>query len=353
MARDLNFAVVGLGMGGHHCRAINGAKGAHLAAVCDLDVKRVEERKKEYGADKGYNKFDDVLKDKDIDVVCIVTESGYHTEMGIRAARAGKHIIMEKPIDIVPARVKKFEDEVKKCGIKCGCIFQSRMENGNILIKKAIEKGKMGKIIGAHASLPWFRSDGYYSGKHGAWHGTWTLDGGGSMMNQGVHTVDLIQWLAGPVESVFGYAGVFSHKIEAEDQTVAVLKFKNGALGTFFSTTCAIPESAQRLYMYGTKGSFSKFGSTIEMYEMGPKSERERMIKLFGGKADQSDIAKDPMAVSADGHLLIIEDLVKAIRTNREPVIPIASAKHAVEIACAIYKSAKTGKEVKIKEVAK
>ena len=353
MARDLNFAVVGLGMGGHHCMAINGAKGAHLAAVCDLDKQRVESRKKEFGADKGYGKFEDVLKDKDIDVVCIVTESGYHTEMGIKAARAGKHIIMEKPIDVALSRIKKFEGEVKKCGVKCGCIFQSRMDNANIMIKKAIDAGKMGKLIGAHASLPWFRSNEYYSGKHGAWHGTWKLDGGGSMMNQGIHTVDLIQWLAGPVESVFGYAGVFSHKIEAEDQTVAVLKFKNGALGTFFSTTCAIPESAQRLYMYGSKGSFSKFGNTVELFEMGTKSERERMLKLFGNKEKQSDVGKDPMAVSADGHTLIIEDMVKAVRSNREPAITIASGTHAVEIACAIYKSVKTGKEVKIKEVAK
>lgn len=351
MARDLNFAVVGLGMGGHHCRAITGAKGAQLAAVCDLDPKRVKERSEEFGC-KGYTKFDDVLKDKEIDVVCVVTESGYHTEMGIKVARAGKHMIMEKPIDIVPARIKKLQEAVKKAGIKCGCIFQSRMDNCNILIKKAIDSGKMGKVIGAHAHLPWFRADAYYAGKHGAWHGTWKLDGGGSMMNQGIHTVDLIQWLAGPVESVFGFYGVFNHKIEAEDQTVAVLKFASGALGTFYSTTCAIPEGAQRVYMYGSKGSFSKHGSTLELYEMGTKAERERMIKLFGGQKDDGAIAKDPMAVSADGHLLIVEDLVKAIRTNREPVIPISSATHAVEIACAIYKSGKTGKEVKVKDVA-
>jgi len=347
MAKELGFAVVGLGMGGHHCKALADAKGARLEAVCDIDEERLAQRTKEFGC-KGYTRYSDVLKDKAIDAVCIVVESGYHTQLGIQAARAGKHIIMEKPVDITPQRIVRFEQEVKKAGIKCGCIFQSRMDNCNILIKKAIDAGKMGKLIGAHAHLPWFRADSYYEGPHGPWRATWKLDGGGSMMNQGIHTIDLIQWLAGPVESVCGFSGVHNHKIEAEDQTVAVLKFKNGALGTFYATTCCIPESAQRVYMYGTKGSFSRFGNTLELYEMDTPKQRERMMKLFGGQKDVAEVGKDPMAVSADGHMLIIEDLVKAVGQDREPVIPISSARHAVEIACAIYKSARTGRVVEV-----
>ncbi|MCX5757483.1 MAG: Gfo/Idh/MocA family oxidoreductase [Candidatus Hydrogenedentes bacterium] len=351
MAKTLNFAVVGLGMGGHHCTAIRNAKGAHLAGVCDIDEERLALRMKEFDC-KGYTRYADVLKDKSIDAVCIVVESGYHAKLGIQAAKAGKHIIMEKPIDITPAKIKPFEEAVKAAGVKCGCIFQSRMDNCNILIKKAIDSGKMGKLIGAHAYLPWWRGDDYFSGPHGPWRGTWKIDGGGSMMNQGIHTMDLIQWLAGPVESAFGFYGVFNHKIEAEDQVVAVLKFKNGALGTFYSTTCTIPEGAQRVYMYGTKGSFSQYGRTLETYAMDTPAQRERMMKLFGGNVKAgSEASKDPMAVSADGHQLIIEDLVKAVYANREPVIPISSAKHAVEIACAIYKSARTHREVKVDEV--
>jgi predicted dehydrogenase len=352
MAKTYNFAVVGLGMGGHHCKAIAAAKGANLAAVCDLDEERLDKFVKQYGC-KGYTCYADVLADPAIDVVNIVTESGKHAEMGIQAARAGKHMIVEKPIDVTPAKVKKLEDAVAAAGVKVGCIFQSRMENCNILIKKAIEKGKMGTIVGAHAHLPWFRADSYFEGPHGPWRGTWKLDGGGSMMNQGIHTIDLIQWLAGPVESVCGFHGVHNHDIEAEDQAVACLKFVNGALGTFYSTTCCVPEGAQRVYMYGTKGSFSKHGGTLELFEMGTPKERERMMNLFGGQKKDEAIGRDPMAVSADGHMLIVEDLVKAIEKDREPVIPLSSAKHAVEIACAIYKSAKTGKTVHIAEVAK
>ncbi len=352
MAKTLNFAVVGLGMGGHHCKALKNAKGAHLAAVCDIDEDRLAQRMKEFDC-KGYTRYADVLKDKSIDAVCIVVESGYHAKLGIQAAKAGKHIIMEKPIDITPAKIKPLEEAVKAAGVKCGCIFQYRMDNCNILIKKAIDSGKMGKLIGAHAHLPWWRGDDYFAGPHGPWRATWKIDGGGSMMNQGIHTVDLIQWLAGPVESVFGFYGVHNHKIQAEDQVVAVLKFKNGALGTFYSTTCTIPEGAQRVYMYGTKGSFSRYGNTLETYAMDTAAQRERMMNLFGGSAKASSGAsKDPMAISADGHQLIIEDLVKAVYANREPIIPISSAKHAVEIACAIYKSAQTHREVKVSEVA-
>jgi len=352
MAKGLRIAVVGLGMGKHHCKAIRDAKGAALAGVCDLDEHRLTDTMKEFDC-KGYARYSQVLKDPDVDAVSIVTESGYHAAMGIKAARAGKHLIVEKPVDVTPAKIKRLEDVVEETGVKCACIFQSRMENCNILLKKAIDQGKLGRPIGAHAYLPWFRADEYFQGPHGPWRGTWKLDGGGSMMNQGIHTIDLIQWLAGRVESVSGFCDVHNHDIEAEDQAVAILKFENGALGTFYSTTCCIPEEAQRVYVYGTKGSFSKHGDRLEFCEMGSPKERKRMMALFGGKKTDTAIARDPMAVSADGHLLIVEDLARAVRNDREPVITIASAKHAVEIACAIYKSARTHREVKIRDVAK
>lgn len=347
MAKELGFGVVGLGMGGHHCKAIRNAKGARLVAVCDIDEGRLEKRMKEFNC-KGYLSYAAMLKDNEIDVVNIATESGKHAQMGIQAARAGKHIIVEKPVDITPARIAALEAAVKQTGVKCGCIFQSRMDNCNILIRKAIQKGHMGRLIGVHAHLPWFRSDQYYSGKFGLWRGTWKLDGGGSLMNQGIHTLDLAIFLAGPVKRVAGFYGVFNHKIEAEDQVVAVLEFVNGALGTLYTTTCSIPEGAQRIYMYGSKGSFSRHGGTLELYEMGPERDRKRMMELFSGKAKSDAASKDPMAVSADGHMLIVEDMVKAVRLNREPVIPISEARKSVDTACAIYKSARTGRMVEV-----
>ncbi|HOJ31933.1 MAG TPA: Gfo/Idh/MocA family oxidoreductase [Candidatus Hydrogenedentes bacterium] len=352
MAKELGFGVVGLGMGGHHCKAIIKAKGARLVAVCDHDKERLEQRVKEFNC-KGYLSYAEMLKDPEIDVVNIATESGKHAAMGIQAARAGKHIIVEKPVDITPKKITELEKVVKETGVKCGCIFQYRMDNCNKFIRQAISKGHMGKIIGVHAHLPWYRADSYYSGKFGTWRGTWKLDGGGSLMNQGIHTLDLAIFLAGPVKRVAGFYGVFNHKIEAEDQVVAVLEFENGALGTLFTTTCAIPEGAQRIYMYGSKGSFSRHGGTLEFYEMGPDKDRKRMMELFSGKPMSDAASKDPMAVSADGHMLIVEDMVKAIRLNREPAIPIAEARKSVDTACAIYKSARTGKMVEVASVRK
>lgn len=350
MARELNFAVVGLGMGMHHCHAIGTARGARLAAVCDIDPERLETAVARFHV-KGYRSYQELLKDRAIDVVDIVVESGKHADFGIAAAKAGKHILMEKPVDVTPARIKRLQEVVERTGVKVGCIFQSRMSSCNILLKRAIEKGRLGRLIGAHAHLPWYRSDAYYSGPHGRWRGTWKLDGGGSLMNQGIHTIDLLQWLAGPVHSVCGYCGVFDHTIESEDHTVTILKFESGALGTLYTTTCCTPEGAQRVFVFGTKGSFSQHGATLEYFEAGTAKERKRMMDLFGGEQKADPAAADPMAVSLDGHMLIIEDLVRAVRYDRQPAITIESARHAVEIACAIFKSARSGREVKIAEV--
>jgi predicted dehydrogenase len=337
----------------HHCKAIADAKGATLAAVCDTDQARLNDAIAQYGC-KGYTRWSDVLGDPGIDCINICVESGKHAEFGIQAARAGKHIIVEKPVDITPAAIKRLRDAVAKANIKAGCIFQSRLDPLNAQFKKAIDKGKLGNLIGVHAILPWWREQSYYEGPHGAWKGTWALDGGGSLMNQGVHTIDLLQWLAGPVESVCGFHCAFAHKIEAEDQTVAILRFQSGALGTLTTTTACNPGKEQRIFIYGSKGCFSRHASELEFFDAGTPAERTRMVAAFGKRTNASaGVSSDPMAVSADGHTLTVEDMVHAIRKNRAPLITIDDATHAVEIATAIFKSARTGKVVKVASVRK
>ncbi len=352
MARGLNIAVVGLGMGMHHCAAIQRGRGIRLAGVCDRDPARVTNAVEHFGA-KAYSRYADVLRDPEVDAVSIVTESRTHAEMGIQAARAGKHIIVEKPLDVSPARMRKFADVVESEGVKCGCIFQHRLDPFHVRAKKAIDRGDLGKLIGIHAHLPWFRPQGYYEGPHGAWHGTWKLDGGGSLMNQGIHTLDLAVHYGGPVEDVCAFFGVHSHKIESEDQTVAILRFKNGALGTFYSTTCHVPDKAQRMHLYGTKGSFSRCGGTLEFYELGTPKERERMMAAFGGQKKADAAGANPMAISADGHQLIFEDLAKAVRDDRDPVVTVESAMYSVNVACAIYESARKRRVIKVDSVCK
>lgn len=352
MAKELNVAVLGLGMGMHHCTAIVNARGARLYAVCDHDEARLNAAVADFGC-KSYAQWPALLKDDAVDVICIATESGTHTEFALQAARAGKHLLIEKPLDVTPARIRRMEAGIKKAGVTAGCVFQLRVDPCNAALKKAIDKGTLGRILSVHGSLPWFRADEYYAGAHGSWKGTWKLDGGGSLMNQGIHTLDLLQWFGGPVESVCGYHGVFNHDIEAEDQAVAILKFANGALGTLFTSTCCVPENSQRLQVFGTRGSFSKHAGILEFFEAGTARQREKMLADFGGGAEVDTAGKDPLALASEGHRILIEDLVKAIREGREPMIPVSRGKHAVEIANAIYRSGNTGREVKIAQVRK
>ncbi len=350
MPKKLGFGVLGLGMGVNHCLAIEKAKGAQLVAACDTDSERLDATVKKHGC-KGYDNFDDMLADPEIDVINIVTETGYHGALGARAARAGKHIIMEKPIEVTQEKVRAFEAVITETGVKCGCIFQSRVADCNIKLKKAIEKGKMGRIFGMHGNLPWYRGPQYFSGPHGPWRGTWALDGGGSMMNQGIHTVDLLLFLCGRVTEVCGFYGLHDHDLESEDQVVACLKFANGALGSLYTTTCANPESGQEIYGFGSYGSFRKKGDALIAFDMGGPKEREKMLADFGVNEGSEGASKDPMAVLIDGHCRIIEDLVKAVHQDRDPIIPIAEAQHAVEVICAIYQAARERRTVTIEKM--
>ena len=345
--KAIRFGVVGLGMGRHHCVAINNARGAELAAICDKHPGRLAEREKEFKV-KAYQDYAAMLKDPDIDVVSIVTESSTHADLGIAAVKAGKHILVEKPVDITPARINKLERAVAAAGVKCGCIFQARMEPCSIALKKAIEKGKMGRMIGMHGTLPWYRGDDYFLGPFGPWRGTWTIDGGGSMMNQGIHTIDQLIFLGGPVKRVCGFYDVFNHNIEAEDLAVACLQYENGALGTVFTTTCANPGGPQTVYGFGTKGSFRKAGALLTSYEMGGKAERKRVMEKFGDTDTNPDASKDAMAVALDGHTMLMEDMARAIKQDREPIISLAQARHAVEVVCAVYKAANTGRTIEV-----
>jgi len=349
MSQDVGFAVVGLGMGRHHCKAIQTAPGARLVAVCDIDEERLQPTAEEHSC-KAYADFGALLKDEEIEVVNIATPSGIHAEMGIQATEAGKHLIVEKPADILPERIDALIAAGQRHSVKIGGIFQSRMNPLNIRIRQAIQGGSLGELIGIHGHLPWYRKQSYYEGRHGSWKGTWDMDGGGSLMNQGVHTVDLLQWLIGPVASVMGMFGVFGHEIQAEDQSVALLLFEYGALGKLYTTTCCYPGYDQLLTIYGTKGSILKQEGVLQAWKLMDDEEgkeEEEMLGLYGEKKSASG-ASDPMAVSFDGHTQIVADMVVALQEEREPMITLESARHAVEIINAIYESNRTGREVKV-----
>jgi predicted dehydrogenase len=350
MSTEIGFAVVGLGMGRHHCRAITSAPGARLVAVCDVDAERRDPAAEEFEC-RGYGDVAELLADDDVDVVNIATPSGTHTAIGVQAAQAGKHLIVEKPADITAPKIDELIGAVAAAGVHAAGIFQSRLDPLNQEIRDAVQGGRLGNLIGVHGHLPWYRKQTYYEGPHGSWKGTWAMDGGGSLMNQGVHTVDLLQWIAGPVRSVMGMFGVFGHEIEAEDQSVALLRFESGAIGTLYTTTCAYPGFDQRITLYGSQGSITKAEGALDGWKLlaDESGDEERaMLERFGANADKKSGAADPMAVSFDGHTRIIIDMIEAIQSDREPMITLDSARHAVEIINGVYESGRSGREITI-----
>lgn len=352
----VKFGVVGLGMGQHHCMAVTGAKGAELVAVCDIDMERTNKMVEKYEGVTGYGDFDEFLTHPGLEAVCICLPSGMHADFGIKAIETGKHLVVEKPPDVKAVKVQEMIDAADKHGVKLEQIFQQRMLPMNRRIKKTLEEGRLGKLIGINALLPWYRAQSYYEDiEHGRWKGTWELDGGGSLANQGIHTLDIILFFFGRVKSVFGKFGVFAHDIEAEDHTVAVLNFENGALGTIMTTTCAYRGTDQFLVMFGERGQIRQ-STNLEawhvMHDNDPdrakeKAEEAEMMALYGPKENRGEsVANDPMALSADGHTAHIEDLVQAIREDREPTSTPLMGKHDIEVLEAIFESGRTGKEV-------
>ncbi|NLC56362.1 MAG: Gfo/Idh/MocA family oxidoreductase [Armatimonadetes bacterium] len=350
--KPLRFAVVGLGMGQAHCHDINDARGAELVAVCDLVPERVEAMTKAYGC-RGTTDFAEILAAPDIDVVNIATPSGMHAEHTIAALRAGKHVICEKPPEVTVAKVDSMIAAQRETGKKLMIIFQSRFEPLYRRLRQTIQDGRLGRLIGVHATVHWYREQSYFTCP-GMWKGTWALDGGGSLANQGVHTVDLIQWLCGPVVEVYGKYGVYAHDIEAEDKTVAVLEFANGALGTLTSTTALYPGMDTELIVHGERGTIH-CQAGLRMWRIRgetPEAEAEeerQMMELYGpGDKPAGSVSSDPFAFATRGHLAQVEDMVQAIREDREPYITAESTRHTVEILNAIYQSARDGRPVRL-----
>ncbi len=346
--REIGFGVLGLGMGTHHCRALAYAEGARLVAACDVDPVRLEAAVKEFGC-KAYADYKDMLADPEIEVISVVTPSGMHLEHSLQAARAGKHILIEKPIEITPGKIQQLIDGIAETGVKCGCIFQSRTKPLYIKMREAVQAGRLGKLTGMYSVLPWYREDSYYSGEHGSWHGTWELDGGGSLMNQGIHNLDLMIFLCGPVRSVQAKHGIYGHDIETEDTLAAIIHFESGVLATLSTTTCCYPGLPGQYLIYGTKGCLHADERGLIEWRIAGENEAEEskaMLAEFGPSKASHAVAADAMAVEFLGHIVLTADLAAAIHEDREPMVPLQEARKAPEVACAIYESARTGKEV-------
>jgi UDP-N-acetyl-2-amino-2-deoxyglucuronate dehydrogenase len=344
MKDKLGYGIIGCGViAPWHARSVKKIADAELIAVCDIIPEKAEKLKTDFEAQYAYTDYRDLLAREDIDVVSICLPSGLHAAIGIEAAKAGKHIMCEKPLDITLENIDSFVRACHENDVKLACIFQRRTSKLWQLVKKTVDDGKIGKMVLASAYLKYFRSQEYYDSA--GWRGTWELDGGGALMNQGVHMIDLLRWIMGPVDTLFSFADHLARKIEVEDTCVASIKFKSGAFGTLEGTTSVTPGMNHRFELHGETGSILIDGETIVKWGV-PGEDKDEITA--GLQDNVGNAASDPTAIAADGHEMQIADLIAAVKEDREPMIGGEEARKAVELILAIYQSAKTGQPVKL-----
>lgn len=342
MMKKMRFAIVGAGViSPLHARAIVSHPEAELTAIVDEVEEKAEALAREFGSPPTYRNVEQLLKEGEADAVCVCVPSGLHRDITVAAARAGKHVFCEKPLGITAKDMDEMIEACRSNGVKLATVFQKRTTREALLTKKAIVEGKLGKLVLGDAYLKYFRSREYY--KSAGWRGTWALDGGGALMNQGVHGVDIIRWMMGDVESVFAYASPLIHDIEVEDTAVAVVKYANGAYGVIQGATTVNPGQEARFEIHGEHGSIVYGDSGFKVWKT--VDDALAPTDTPQGTADGTD---DPRAISADGHYMLIDDLIGAVKENREPLISGEEARKSVDLILAIYESARTGKEVKL-----
>lgn len=342
------FGIVGCGMiANFHAKAIADIRGAKLIACYDTFPASADRLAESTGC-TSYHDLDEMLADPRVDVVTIGTPSGAHLEPAIAAARAGKHVIVEKPLEITLKRCDRIVAECKKHKVKLATIFPSRFHASCIEIKKAIDGKRFGKLTLGDAYVKWYRTQAYYDS--GAWRGTWELDGGGALMNQAIHSVDLLCWLMGPVAEVTAQWGTLAHKrIDVEDAVVATLKFANGALGVIEATTAAYPGALKKIAIHGSEGTAVMEEEDIIEWQFAKKNRRDAAIhRQMSEQVSGGGGAADPAAIGYHGHTAQFKDLLDAVKKKGRPAVDGPEGRRAVEVILAIYKAAETGRAVSL-----
>jgi predicted dehydrogenase len=340
-----NFGVVGSGLiADFHARAIGDLDNAKFAGCCDKIPGRAAALAEKYDA-RAFETYEDMVASDDVDVVTIATPSGFHLEPAVAAAEAGKHVLCEKPLEITLERIDAMVAAHKKAGTRLGGIFPYRFNESQKALREAINSGRLGTISFAGIYVPWWRTDEYYKD---SWHGTWKLDGGGALMNQSIHMIDMLCDVMAPIESVQAYTGSIGHDIETEDTAVAAVKYTNGALGVIYGTTASWPGQFRRFEIMGTKGTVIQVENSFAVWQFADEKPRDEEIRAkFGGISGGGGVS-DPAAITHNNHTRNFEAFLKALETGEDFWIDGAEARKAVEVILAIYKSAKEQKPVKL-----
>ena len=344
----IGFGVVGCGMiASFHAKAIADIRGAKLAACFDTFPAAADRLASQTGC-KPYYDLPQMLKDPAVDVVTICTPSGAHLEPAVAAAKAGKHVIVEKPLEVTLKRCDRIIEACKKNKVVLATIFPSRFHESSQLLKQAVDAGRFGKLTVGDAYVKWFRTQQYYDS--GAWRGTWEMDGGGALMNQAIHSVDLLTWLMGPVAEITAQTATLAHqRIEVEDVAMAALRFKSGALGVIEATTAAYPGALKRIELHGSEGSAVLEEEDITFWEFAKAARTDAALrKRMAGKTKTGGGAADPSAIGHHGHTLLFKDTLHAIKHGTRPLVDGAEGRRSVEIILAIYTAAETGRAVQL-----
>ncbi len=351
--KPLRFAVVGCGhIGAAHARALKELEPrAELVAVVDIVAERALGLAKEHGA-ASFTSLEEALDDPDIDVVTLGTPSGLHADQAVAALEAGKHVIVEKPLDVTMEAAQKVLEAERRSDRTAMVVSQMRYLPASGVVRQAVESGAFGTLTSGSATMAWWRSQSYYDS--GDWRGTWKLDGGGALMNQGIHVIDLFRWIFGDPVEVYAWAGRLAHeRIEVEDTAVAVIRFANGALGTIHGSTAAYPGVNRRIQVHGDRGS--------------ALIEEGRLTYFHAGRADAHDIpygadgddnqveAVLPAADQKDrfrtSHARQFSDFLEAVAEGRPPLVTVTEAAKTLALIRAIYESAGRGEPVRVASV--
>lgn len=341
----LKWGIIGCGViAPWHADSVVDSDYADLVAVCDIDVEKGQAFADKYGAAFFHN-YKQMLAESGIDVVSICTPSGLHSEMTMAAAQAGVHVLCEKPMAITVPQINAMIDAVEEAGVKMEVIFQRRTYETTQRVREAVQAGVLGHMTLGDAYLKYYRSPAYYTSAD--WRATWALDGGGALMNQGVHGVDVLAWVMGDVKSVYAKAEAKVRDIEVEDTCVALITFANGAFGVIEGTTSSNPGEPTTFHFHGDKGTIILDDNGIQKWAVA--EDRSVVAENDPDKCVTRETlaaTSDPRAMGQAGHRDQVDDLCLAIKEDRAPMITGASARKAVELILAIYESAKTGKEV-------
>ena len=338
----MKFGIIGAGMIGHfHAKAITAMTGGTLHSVFDLRQEAAEKLASEYGG-TAYSDMAEFLADEELEIVTVGTPSGAHLEPSLAALNAGKHVICEKPLEITLERIDQLTAAAAANGKTIAAVLNRRFHPGMDAFKKASDEGRFGTLTNASAYVKWYRDQAYYDSA--GWRGTWALDGGGALMNQSIHTVDSLLYLAGPVKSVQANTACLAHeRIEVEDIVVAIVEFESGARGVIECSTCTWSKDGHpaRVQLSGTEGSVFLADEAFEIWDFMEEKPEDAEIQATLMKGQEAGLgANDPSAINFYQHQRNFEEVVNAIAEGREPSTSASEARKPVALITAIYESA-------------